>query len=316
MVDRRRGIESDPNIESVVSWGVPRRHLCCRTCTACTSNRQRVRGARRRLGRHASHWPPSLLGPPSMDPRGRSCGHGTSEAAGVFTTRVQIKPLNIADLSAWLLSQTLPAFNPGSTACFSVRVGPMGSACWSAPSAPIGNCWPKPAKAAQRWFACGSWPPRRRQHRAGRHGPQTRDTHEQNARRRRPLCTHRAHLARRHGRRDGSRIEHREGHVRSICRTLEQLTLISETDAGRYKVRLNCPSNATSAAAASCTELIDGHRQSADFVVWDRLPFAIGVIVVAFIGGASPPSLDALESGSPVAACSSSRSAPSRALWC
>ena len=165
---------------------------------------------------------------------------------GVFTTRVQIQPLNAADLSAWLLSQTAAAgFQPRFDGMLQRPAsGPDGArilerterAYWQLlAEASQGN----PTVAVRMWvdglratatesaFAVTV--------------PRTHDTRDLESLEDADLFALTALIL--HDDMDvhemGRVLNIREGHVRSICRTLEQLTLITETDTGRYKVRLN-----------------------------------------------------------------------------
>lgn len=244
------GIESDPNIESVVEA------LRGRSPTAFVlSNLHRlylrtvngyegldaVLAVMQATGRH-HFWVASIHGPAwAFLSEMRHIGN-----VGVFTTRVQIQPLNAADLSAWLLSQTAAAgFQPRFDSMLQRPAsGPDGArmlerterAYWQLlAEASQGNptvavrLWVDGLRAADANTALAVTV------------PQTRDTRELEALEDADLFALTALIL--HDDMDvhemGRVLNIREGHVRSICRTLEQLTLISETDAGRYKVRLN-----------------------------------------------------------------------------
>lgn len=164
---------------------------------------------------------------------------------GVFTTRVDVKPLNPADLSAWLLTQTRAAgFRPRFEGMLPRRItGPDAArmmerterAYWRLlTEASQGNptvavrMWVEGLRATDAATSLDVTIPRT-------HDTQDLDTLEDSE-----LFALTALIL--HDDMDVTELHRvlniRESQVRSICRTLEQLTLITETDLGRYKVRL------------------------------------------------------------------------------
>ena len=243
-------IEAEPNIESVIA-GLTRRpqtafvlsnlhRLYLRTVNGY-EGLDAVLAVMQATGRH-HFWVASIHGPAwAFLSEMRHIGN-----VGVFTTRVEIQPLNAVDLSAWLLSQTAAAgFQPQFDGMLQRPAsGPDGArmlerterAYWQLlAEASQGN----PTVAVRMWVDCLR---ATTDHAAlAVTVPRTHDTHDLETLEDADLFALTALIL--HDDMDvhemGRVLNIREGHVRAICRTLEQLTLISETDAGRYKVRLN-----------------------------------------------------------------------------
>ncbi len=164
---------------------------------------------------------------------------------GVFTTRVDVQPLSPADLSAWLLAQTSAAgFRPRFEGMLPRQMtGPDAArmlerterAYWRLlAEASQGN----PTVAVRMWVdglrATDS------ETVLDVTVPRTHETQELDTLQDSDLFALTALIL--HDDMDVPELHRvlniRESQVRSICRTLEQLTLITETDLGRYRVRL------------------------------------------------------------------------------
>jgi len=164
---------------------------------------------------------------------------------GVFTTRIDVQPLSPADLSAWLLTQTRTAgFRPRFEGMLPRQItGPDAArmmerterAYWRLlTEASQGN----PTVAVRMWVDG-----LRATEVAAELDvtiPRTHETHDLEALEDSDLFTLTALIL--HDDMDVAELHRvlniRESQVRSICRTLEQLTLITEADLGRYRVRL------------------------------------------------------------------------------